>query len=107
MADTALSFDDFLKVDIRAGTVLHAELFLEARKPAYKMWIDFGLEIGERKSSAQVTVHYTLEELVGRQVAAVINFPPKQIGNFMSEELGRDRPRHSWGCVNCRVGRTV
>jgi tRNA-binding protein len=82
-----IGFDAFMAVDIRVGRVVRAEPFPEARKPAIKMWIDFGAEIGEKKSSAQVTVHYTPETLVGRKVMAVVNFPPRQIGPFRSEVL--------------------
>ena len=83
----AISFDDFMKVDIRVGTIVEAEPYPEARKPAVKLRIDFGSKIGVKRSSAQITVHYKLDELVGRQVAAVVNFPPRQIGKFMSEVL--------------------
>ena len=82
-----ISFDDFLRVDVRVGVIVAVEDFPAARKPAYKLRIDFGPEIGERKSSAQLTANYDKEALRGRQVAAVVNFPPRQIGPFMSEVL--------------------
>ncbi|WP_411890261.1 tRNA-binding protein [Yoonia sp. SDW83-1] len=82
-----ISFDDFLKVDVRVGTVTRAEPYPEARKPAIKLWIDFGGELGEKKTSAQITAHYAPDTLVGKQVLAVVNFPPRQIGKFMSEVL--------------------
>ena len=82
-----ITFDDFLKVDIRVGRIVDVQDFPEARKPAYKLWVDFGGDLGVKKTSAQVTKHYTPETLMGRQVAAVVNFPPRQIGKFMSEIL--------------------
>ncbi|WP_394154484.1 tRNA-binding protein [Loktanella salsilacus] len=85
MAD--ITYDDFAAVDIRVGRVTQAESYPEARKPAIKLWIDFGETIGVRKTSAQLTVHYTPKQLVGRMVCAVVNFPPRQIGKFMSEVL--------------------
>ena len=82
-----ITYDTFRQVDIRVGTIIAVEPYPEARRPAYKLTVDFGPELGERRSSAQITKHYTAEQLIGRQVAAVINFPKKQIGKFMSEIL--------------------
>ena len=102
-----ISFDDFLKVDVRVGTVLRAEPYPEARKPAIKLWIDFGDEIGEKKTSAQVTAHYQPETLVGRQVMAVVNFPPRQIGKFMSEVLVLGMPDENGEVVLVAPDQTV
>lgn len=82
-----ISFDDFLNVDVRVGTIVDVQDFPEARKPALKLWVDLGPDIGTRKTSAQITKYYTRDVLIGRQVAAVVNFPPRQIGKFMSEIL--------------------
>lgn len=84
---TTISFEDFARVDIRVGTIVDAQPFPEARKPAVKLWVDFGDPLGVKKTSAQITRHYAVDGLVGRQVAAVVNFPPKQIGKFLSEIL--------------------
>mgnify|MGYP001061473180 FL=1 len=102
-----ISFDDFLKVDIRVGEVVKAEPFPEARKPAFRLTIDFGPDLGLKKSSAQITEHYTLEQLQGRKVAAVVNFPPRQIGPFMSEVLTLGFPDANGKVVLVGVDRDV
>ena len=102
-----ISFDDFLKVDIRVGKVVRAETYPEARTPAIKMWIDFGADLGERKTSAQITAHYSPQELVGTNVLAVVNFPPRQIGRFMSEVLVLGVTDAAGGVVLIRPDRKV
>lgn len=100
-------FDDFMKVDVRVGRVVAADPFPEARKPAWKLTIDFGPDIGVKKSSAQITTHYTLDELIGRKVAAVVNFAPRQIGPFMSEVLTLGFPDAAGEVVLVGVDREV
>ena len=102
-----IAFDDFMKVDVRVGQVVKAEPFPEARKPAYRLTIDFGPDIGVKRSSAQITKHYTLDELHGRKVAAVVNFPPRQIGPMMSEVLALGFPDADGEVVLIGVDREV
>ncbi len=100
-------YDDFDKVDIRAGRVTRAEPYPEARRPAIKLWIDFGAEIGEKRSSAQITENYAPADLVGRQVLAVVNFPPRQIGKFLSEVLVLGLPDEGGAIMLIRPDRDV
>lgn len=102
-----IAFDDFLKVDIRVGRIIAAEAFPQARKPAFKLTIDFGPEIGTKRSSAQITVNHNLEDLVGSQVLAVVNFPPRQIGPFISEVLTLGLPDANGDVMLVRPDRDV
>jgi tRNA-binding protein len=102
-----IAFDDFMKVDVRVGQVLAVDAFPEARKPAWKLTIDFGPDVGVKKSSAQITTHYSREQLLGRKVAAVVNFPPRQIGPFMSEVLTLGFPDAAGEVVLVGVDREV
>ncbi|MDH3909715.1 MAG: tRNA-binding protein [Rhodospirillales bacterium] len=102
-----ITFGDFMKVEIRVGTIVRAEPFPEARQPAFKLWVDFGEALGVKKTSAQITRHYALEDVVGRQVAAVVNFPPKQIGRFMSEILVLGFPDEDGEVVMIRPDQAV
>jgi len=102
-----IAFDDFMRVDVRVGEVIRAEPFPEARKPAYKLTIDFGPDVGVKRSSAQITRHYTTDELSGRKVAAVVNVPPRQIGPFMSEVLTLGFPDADGEVVLVGVDRDV
>jgi len=105
--ENQITFDDFLKVDIRIGTIIEVLPFPEARKPAYRLKIDFGPDIGIKKSSAQITVHYSAEDLLNRQVAAVVNFPPRQIGPMMSEVLTVGMPDENGEVVLLEVSKPV
>jgi tRNA-binding protein len=102
-----ITYADFEKVDIRVGRITRAEPFPEARKPAYKLWVDFGAEIGEKRSSAQITKHYTIDQLIGRQVLGVVNFPPRQIGPVLSEVLVLGLPDEEGAVVLIGPGHEV
>lgn len=102
-----ISWDDFNKIDLRAGTIVKSEIFEEVRKPAYKIWVDLGPNWGIKKSSAQITAQYKPEELIGRQVVCVVNFPPKQIANFISEVLITGFPNENGDVVLCSIDKPV